>query len=214
MANQHTINIRGAIASIIGKKMARDRLRADYHKHFDRIYSFLRYDSSWRERNIPVPNNESGFIIGSVVSALKGLSPAPATLLLAGENKAAKPVYANIVGIAPSAITIAGLDDTSDIQWNFEQNPPAIGQFDAVVSHAIIEHLIDPYKHTKDLFSLVAPGGSAIIYTVMPNIQYHSHPVDCVRFFPDWFVEVSKRTNMTITDLCISEDHIIVTFKK
>ena len=213
MASQLTINIRNAIASLIGRKMARTRLREEYKRAFLKIYPQIRYDERWREQNVPVKNNESGFIIGSVVQALKTL-PKPGRVLLAGENAEGKPVYAGIMGIAPAAITIAGLDKTSDVQWNFEQNPPPLEKFDVVVSHAIIEHLIDPYKHVRDLLSLVREGGSAVIYTVMPNFQYHRHPVDCVRFFPDWFMEVAKRTGTRVADMCISEDHIIVVFAK
>ena len=59
-------------------------------------------------------------------------------------------------------------------------------------SGAIIEHLVDPVKHLKDCYGLLKPGGHMVFSTVIPGFQYHRYPIDCLRFFPDWFEEIAR----------------------
>lgn len=73
--------------------------------------------------------------------------------------------------------------------------------------------MLDPYRHLKDLAGLLAPGGSLIVYTVSPGFPYHRHPVDCMRFFPDWFEEAAKRLNLRVEESYIGEDHIVYRFR-
>ena len=214
MPSSFTINMQQAFASVIGKKIARTRLRNDYKRAFQTVYPDIRYDNAWREGNRAIAGNESGVIIGAMVRILQSL-PRVDRALLAGEHVNAKAVYRDILGIAESAITIAGLDSTSDYQWNFENHPPAMpGPYPLIISYAILEHLLNPYQHVCDMLGLLAPGGHLVIYTEMPNFQYHRHPVDCLRFFPDWFYETAKRNNVVVSSLDICEDHIVTTFKK
>jgi len=209
------IRLRAASAGLIGKKMARARLRAQYYKEFQQHHPHIEYDTQWRQQSIKAVHNESGFVFGQVVNVLKALpASAKKNILLAGESAQAKQAYSAILGVPVTAITTAGLHDDADKQWNFEQNPPALEPASIIVSHAILEHLIDPYKHVCDLVRLLAPGGYLILYTVIPGFPYHRYPVDCLRFFPDWFVEVAKRNNVSIHNQYIGEDHLVFTFRK
>ncbi len=215
MASTGILNFRAYFSRFVGKKVARARLRADYAQAFNAHYPFIRYESDWRKHNIAIGNNESGLIIGPVALALKSFAGLSGLrVLLAGENISALSAYSALLSVSEERIIIAGLDETAHYDWNFERPPPEMGSFDVIVSHAIIEHLIDPYRHVCDLITLLNAGGSLVLYTVMPGFQYHRHPVDCQRFFPDWFVEVAKRRGVKVADMCLSEDHIIVTFRR
>jgi hypothetical protein len=55
---------------------------------------------------------------------------------------------------------------------------------------------------------------SSSFYTVTPGFPYHRHPVDCMRFFPDWFEEVGKRLDLTVQDRFIGDDHIVYRYLK
>lgn len=80
----------------------------------------------------------------------------------------------------------------------------------------MMEHLVDPYKHMKDLSSLLEEEGYLIVHTVMPGFMYHRHPVDTIRFFPDWFEEVAskKRLNLKIVSKYVRDFHIFYMYKK
>ena len=107
-----------------------------------------------------------------------------------------------------------GLIDT-DFRWDFEKNAPVFDEnFDLVVSQAILEHLLNPYKHVEDLSNLLQANGHLILHTVMPGFPYHRHPIDSVRFFPDWFEEIAQRMNMKTVRKRISDTHIFYMYQK
>jgi SAM-dependent methyltransferase len=145
------------------------------------------------------------------VAATQPVTP----LFLPGEPKAVVPAYVNWLGVDPTQVVTAGLGADVDVSWNYEEDPPAgLGPFALIVSQAMIEHLIDPYKHLRDLYSLLAPGGVMIVHTVTPGFGYHRHPVDCFRFFPDWFEEVADRLGATVTGRFVGDLRILYQFTK
>jgi len=160
---------------------------------------------------------ESGHIRREIVHFVNELaSKKPiAPLFLPGEYKRVTPAYTKWLGIESSQIVTAGLGDDVDVTWNFEDDPPSdLGPFALVVSQAMIEHLIDPYKHICDLYSLVDVGGSMIIHTVVPGFIYHRYPVDCCRFFPDWFEEAADRLGAQVTGRFEGDRRILYQFTK
>lgn len=103
-----------------------------------------------------------------------------------------------------------------DYRWNYDLAPPdTIPQVNLIASHAMIEHITDPYLHVSSCYRLLSPGGHAIFHTVMPGFQYHRYPVDCLRFFPDWFEEVALRLGAKVVMRVISTDaHIVYCLHK
>jgi hypothetical protein len=161
-------------------------------------------------------SSESGYITGNLVHSIRSVSKPSDVLLLAGERRSAREGYSQISGIDVHRILTAGLHEDMDYEWNYEDLPPAeIPAVDLIASHAMIEHLIDPYKHLKDCFGLLKPGGHMIVHSVVPGFQYHRYPVDCLRFFPDWFEEVAQRLNAQIVLRIVSKTaHLVYTFRK
>ncbi|MGB0747781.1 MAG: hypothetical protein ACPGO3_03455 [Magnetospiraceae bacterium] len=202
--------VHGWIAQMVGTKVAIQRLRQLTHDQFTRNYGDFHLDYDCRGDAVKGLQNESGQIYGYVAVALRSLPTPPSALLLAGEGARAKPLYAGIAGIGEEVVTTAGLHDDADVHWNFEHQPPESLQGQAcVISHAIIEHLIDPFGHLRDLIGLLAPGGHLIVHTAMPGFPYHRYPVDCFRFYPDWFEEVADRFHLTVRDKYIGDEQIV-----
>lgn len=202
------------LAYLVSTKIAVRRFRQKNYPQFKTNYGDFRFDQEWRSLSVRGVQNESGIIFGQVVRMLGEMGQETTPLLLPGEGKNGKSVYARLLKIDESMITTAGLHADADKQWNFEERPPEMGQFRSIVSHAILEHLIDPYGHVTDLCNLLEEGGSLIAYTVTPGFPYHRHPVDCVRFFPDWFEEVANRRALKVWDKYIGDEHIVYWFKK
>lgn len=160
--------------------------------------------------------SESTVILGEVVHALRAVAQPGDVMLLAGERNSAKAAYAAISGISEQRIFTAGLHDEMDYRWNYDLAPPdAMPQFDLIASHAMLEHLMDPYLHLSSCYRLLSPGGRAVFHTVMPGFQYHRYPVDCVRFYPDWFEVAALRLGAKVVTRMISADaHIVYCLQK
>jgi len=160
--------------------------------------------------------SESTVILGEVVHALRAVAQPADVLLLAGERNSAKPAYARMAGIPEERIFTAGLHDEMDYHWNYDLAPPdGMPQAALIASHAMLEHLTDPYLHLSSCYRLLSPGGHAIFHTVMPGFQYHRHPVDCLRFYPDWFEVVALRLGAKVVMRLIStEAHIVYCLHK
>jgi 2-polyprenyl-3-methyl-5-hydroxy-6-metoxy-1,4-benzoquinol methylase len=58
------------------------------------------------------------------------------------------------------------------------------GYFDAVISGSCVEHVRMPWRWIGEVVRIVKPGG--LIYLCAPNTwEYHEHPVDCWRIWPE-----------------------------
>jgi len=158
--------------------------------------------------------NESSFYFGEIIKWARDIIPRPKRTLLAGEdNKVVKYLQPKL---QVKNVCTTGLLDV-DYKWDFEENPPKIGQFDLIISQAILEHLLNPYKHMCDLVNLLVPNGFLIIHTVCPGHPYHRHPIDACRFYPDWFEGIAKRLNLNIIKKRIKDNklnHIFYMYQK
>jgi SAM-dependent methyltransferase len=181
---------------------------------FEAIYGDFHIGESYKSHAIGGVPNESGQIRGELVYLLDGIRSSVKSLLLPGEKNIIKPIFAELLGIPVAAITTAGLAEDMDWQWDFEKPPPGFGQFDCIVSQAMLEHLIDPYMHMRDLEKHLAPAGYLIVHSVTPGFDYHRYPVDCVRFFPDWFEEVGKRLKLDVEKKFFDRGHITYMYRK
>ena len=156
--------------------------------------------------------SESAFYHGEIVRWSREVVDDGTRTLLVGEGKKATEIIKSQIGLKET-VTIGLLKDV-DFKWDFEESPPSdIGKFDLIISQAILEHLIDPYKHVRDMSSMLAPGGYLLIHTVLPGFIYHRYPIDAVLFYPDWFEEVRKRLNLTVYKKRINMTHIFYMFK-
>ena len=105
--------------------------------------------------------SESTYYHGEIIKWALDIDPPPQRTLLPGEGKKAAKHIQDKIGI--NNTYTAGVLDV-DYKWDFEETPPRMGQFDLIISQAILEHLLNPYKHIYDLVSLLVPGGSLIIH--------------------------------------------------
>jgi hypothetical protein len=178
--------------------------------------SFLDADT-FENEVVKNTSSESNMISGIVAHAVRSVARSSDLFFLPGERRSAREAYSQISGVPIDQILTAGWHEDMDFRWNFENCPPTeIPKVDLVASQAIIEHLIDPYKHLTDCFSLLKPGGHMVFSTVIPGFQYHRYPVDCLRFFPDWFEEVALRLDAQVVLRSMSRTTTLIayTFRK
>lgn len=207
-------SLRSAIGRRIGSRWIQLLLALKTEWKFAELYGDFHFGKSFNNYAIKGLAQESGKIYGAVVKFLKDIPEPITSILLPGENNAVKPVYADLLKVTPDKIITVGILDDMDVEWNFEQDPPAIGPFQCIVSQSMIEHLLDPYKHMRDCAALLAQGGYLVVHTVMPGFNYHRYPIDCLRFYPDWFEEVAKRIGFSVQDRYIHNSRITYKFYK
>jgi hypothetical protein len=135
-------------------------------------------------------------------------------VLLAGEPSRVVPHYQTWLELKREDITTAGLGEV-DVAWDFEEGPTeGLTGFRLVISQAMFEHLIDPFRHARDLYGTLLPGGSLIVLTHLPGFGYHRHPIDSLRFFPDWFETVANRLGATVTGRLVGDDRVLYQLTK
>jgi hypothetical protein len=157
--------------------------------------------------------SESNKISGAIAHAIRSVAKPADLFFLPGERRSARAAYSLISGVPADRILTAGWHEDMDFRWNFEADPPQqIPEVDLIASQAIIEHLVDPVKHLKDCYGLLKPGGHMIFSTVIPGFQYHRYPIDCLRFFPDWFEEVARILGAEIALRCVSRTTALIAY--
>lgn len=177
-------------------------------------YGNFRLDQDYSDQHIKGLSKESGTIRGVIVDIVKNEAQKPNRVLLPGEYNTDKNQYSKLFDIDVENIVTAGIGDDMDFQWNYEEEPPEMGKFDLIISQAMLEHLLNPYKHVVDLSQMLNPGRKLILHTHIPGFPYHRYPIDCVRFFPDWFETVAKRLNLLVYDRYIGDLRICYTLHK
>jgi hypothetical protein len=66
----------------------------------------------------------------------------------------------------------------------------------------------------EDLSGLLQPDGHLVVFTVTPGFPYHRHPIDCMRFFPDWFETVADRLKLSIHDRFFGDERVMYRFRR
>lgn len=194
----------------IMKKLLTRKKDKDQLAYFEKLYG--KFDKNdyeiFKIGNLP---SESGYYHGEIIKWAADIIPG--SILFVGENKITAAILKDKLNA--NEVYTTGLLE-ADYIWNFEENIPHAleRKFDLIVSQAIFEHLLNPYKHLDDLSKLLNINGCIIIHTVMPGFKYHRYPIDAVRFFPDWFEEVAKRLKMQIERKRIKGTHIFYMYKK
>lgn len=182
---------------------------------FKQNFGDFNFGNSFNSHFIQGLDNFSGCIVGPVVYFLNKINNKnKKVLLLAGEDNKVKKIYSDKFEFCKVITT--GLSDDVDIKWDFENDFPRkeVKVADVIVSQAMLEHLIDPYKHASDLVKLLKPKGILIFQTVLPGFGYHRVPIDCFRIYPDWFEELAKRQKLTIINKSIYNSQICYMFRK
>lgn len=164
-----------------------------------------------------IGTNVGDSLIAEIVKIVENIDKNPENILLDGDTKLVAKQFKKRFGFSNSKVVTVGIGDKFDYDWNFEENIPdnlLKKSFDLIISQAMIEHLIDPYKHLKDLISLLNKGGYLVVHTEMPGYNYHRYPIDTIRFFPDWFEEIAKRFSLKIVRKFRRDFHVIYCFYK
>jgi SAM-dependent methyltransferase len=192
----------------------------DLKKIINVFGQFEKLKKSDSDRYTLIFNNSSrnvcGRFYGEIIKILVDLKLNPENILLDGDNKSVVAQFKERLNFNKSTVSTVGLGGDFDYLWNFEDDCPKelTNNFDLIISQAMIEHLINPFKHLEDLSKLLKNDGYLIVHSVMPGYTYHRYPIDTVRFFPDWFEFSAKKLGLKVERKFLKDFHLFYLFKK
>jgi hypothetical protein len=189
-------------------------LNLETKKQFANNYGNFHRERDLRDYRQINPTSEGGAILGEVVCFTSSVEVGQGKILFAGDRNDVKEIWSKY--FLKEQMVTCGLHEMDHL-WNFEESPPRSlrsMKFRLIVSQAMIEHLIDPYGHVCDLVSLLDQGGILVVHSVLPGFFYHRVPIDCFRFYPDWFETIATRLGLAILDKQISVFNITYKLQK
>ena len=96
---------------------------------------------------------------------------------------------------------IESIEIALNTEWNSQEfqydlciypvlhNPP---KYSVVMHQSLLEHVVDPVTVMRNLNDFLLPGGIQVIQTVNIYSSLHRYPIDTLRFFPDFFENLSN----------------------
>lgn len=157
--------------------------------------------------------NESRMYHGPLIKWAADLKPSQ--VLLAGEKWLMTPIIKEAVGA--DLVVTTGLEDADHI-WDFNQDLPESFRFngtayDVAICQAILEHIYNPYHFIEELACLIKDNGHMLFHTHTPGFGEHRYPIDCLRYFPDWFEAIAVPLELDVVRWAERNNHIFVMYR-
>jgi hypothetical protein len=173
---------------------------------------------------IPVKNSSGGLLAEMVAGAIR-YNPGQRWLLLA-EPVGSGNVVENFVAVNHGLqVTVSDFDTVMNSSWTSMR--PGIDlcrtdleldrlqeQFDVVFTQALLEHVVDPVQVIRNIGELVAQQGLIVVQTCNSFITLHRYPIDCLRFYPDFFENLPTYLPVTCLEVKEVNGSIYAIFRK
>jgi SAM-dependent methyltransferase len=149
---------------------------------------------------IPIDNSSGGLLKRIALLAEEYSTPAEyQNYMLITEPDSGVDVFANWYQKSfEKTISVTTLDIALKTDWNAgefevdlanpELNLDGVAKQNVIISQSLLEHVVDPVQVLRNLKKLLKPNGIISLQTCNPFITLHRYPVDCLRFYPDFFL--------------------------
>ena len=139
----------------------------------------------------PAPNLSKGFH-HVLFAMIEKWSPQKELLLIAENPEVIPSVQSNLSGVWDIECMGYGGNkgESYDIDLNVLTNFDR--QYACVMSQSLLEHVCRPSIAIENMLRMTSPGGVLVIQTVNTSCGYHAFPIDCVRFFPDFWTDLVR----------------------
>ena len=164
--------------------------------------------------------NTSGGIHGTLIQYIKRHYQPGDSLLLAGENENVIPIFRYYL---PELGTIDNLGYSGDRDCEYFDLNLIRGftpTYNICFSQAVLEHVCMPNNVIQNLADYTLEDGYIVLHTHNQCRPYHPYPIDCLRFFMDFFVDLQNYLPIVLIEYrewsWAQEiaDHIGVLYKK
>lgn len=106
---------------------------------------------------------------------------------------------------------------STDVLWNlYEEIPEALSitKFDSIICQATFEHLMDPVGVLKKMAALSKNESHIFLHTHTPYYPKHNWPSDYLRYYPEWFKDVTTLINeLDLMELYSEKGHVFALYK-
>lgn len=155
---------------------------------------------------IPILNSSGGLLRELVENQFVELFDGMKILLVSEPSHAAQQLrdwLESEIKLIPGEVAV--LEDLIGVNWDKEHHGydlanltdaqrSAVGSgWDLVVCQSLLEHVLDPVRVLDALVPMTSEDGIVSVQTVNLWMSYHAYPIDCLRFFPDFFLEYSSQ---------------------
>lgn len=190
----------------VGKITNHLSLRRSLRKYHDGV------KSSWQRPAggvIPISNSSGGLLrellINPFLRHISGLR----VLLVSEPSSASQELRDWALAELGIEIQCEILEDLLGEEWSSQESSydlsdlplqriESVGKWDLVVCQSLLEHVIDPVGILDNLVLLTKPGGYVSIQTVNVFMDYHPYPIDCLRFYSDFFIAYAAKRGLSV----------------
>jgi hypothetical protein len=141
--------------------------------------------------------------------------------LLVSETSAVADVFSQIYSQTQFVTTDYFLDlqphPTCDVLWDLCSPiiPETLRQFESVICQATLEHILDPAQVMRNLSAILESSGMLYLQTHTPAFHYHGYPRDYLRYFPDWFHDITTTVGtLELVELLCVDGHAFAAYRK
>jgi SAM-dependent methyltransferase len=161
---------------------------------------------------IKAPNLSQGFH-GILFDMATKFKSGPEVLMIAENPAVADPVKAAMPWANLHFFEYSGSHGVDfEVDMNVRQEFDT--QYDVVISQALLEHVCRPSVVIENKANLLKSGGVMVLHTHGPAMGYHGYPIDCVRFYKDFFEDLCKYLPIELIDFHEEAVHIFAAYKK
>lgn len=89
-----------------------------------------------------------------------------------------------------------------------------VNSYDMVFSQALLEHVCNPVQCVKNMANLCKTDGYIFIHTVNSQMPLHRYPIDCLRFYEDWFKDICNYLPIELVEYDEWGAHCFAAYKK
>lgn len=99
-----------------------------------------------------------------------------------------------------------------DIDLNIKQNFSA--KYDIVLTQALLEHIVNPFMAIENFSDLLIDNGLLVLHTHNIKMQYHPYPIDCIRFYKDFFENITQYIDLELLEYLEASCHIFCVYRR
>jgi hypothetical protein len=158
---------------------------------------------------IPISNSSGGLLKELLINPFLELNSGLRVLLVSEPSDASRELSDWAQAELGIQIKCEVLEDLLGEEWSSQESsydlsnlPLArverVGRWDLVVCQSLLEHVLDPVGILDKLVLLAKPNGVVAIQTVNVFMDYHPYPIDCLRFYKDFFIAYGSKRGFSV----------------
>lgn len=145
-------------------------------------------------------------------------------LMIGEPNEAWSSTHRHLIEIYPEirSITTADMYEGCDFAWDItypahkflHPSDFVYFNFNFINCQAVLEHVVSPAEAIGNLSDQLREDGLLFIHTCGPEVEEHRYPIDCVRFYRDFFIACADRFRLKIEDLLWTPKYCYVVYRR